>query len=50
MLELFAATKHIFDPLAILNPMQKSMATEEYARAHLRPSFALKHFDHITYH
>lgn len=49
MLELFAATKHIFDPLNIFNPLKKSQATEAYARGHLREDYALKTYDHVIY-
>lgn len=50
MVELFASLKHICDPHSIFNPMKKTQATEEFARAHLRSSYALTHFyDHIVY-
>jgi FAD/FMN-containing dehydrogenase len=49
MMELFASLKHIFDPLDIFNPMQKTQATEEYARAHLRGGYSIKHSDHLFY-
>jgi FAD/FMN-containing dehydrogenase len=47
MLELFAATKHIFDPLGLFNPMKKSQATAEFTRSHLRTDYAPKSFDHL---
>jgi FAD/FMN-containing dehydrogenase len=49
MLELFATVKHIFDPLSIMNPMKKSEATEEYARAHVRSEYTIKHLDYVVY-
>jgi FAD/FMN-containing dehydrogenase len=49
MLELFAATKHIFDPHGIFNPMKKSQATEEFTRGHLRQTYAFKSYDHIIF-
>lgn len=41
--ELLAATKHIFDPHDVFNASQKTGATEQYARAHLRTEFTAKH-------
>jgi FAD/FMN-containing dehydrogenase len=48
--ELYAALKHICDPLGIFNPGKKAGATEEYARAHLRARYSLSQFyDHVIY-
>lgn len=48
--ELLAATKHIFDPHAVFNPTQKTGATQEYARAHLRTEFTAKNLhDYLVY-
>ncbi|HEY2004201.1 MAG TPA: FAD-binding oxidoreductase [Candidatus Saccharimonadia bacterium] len=41
MFELLAEVKHIFDPHRIFNPMKKTEATEEYARAHIRAAYSL---------
>ena len=47
---LLTETKNIFDPHNILNPAQKTGATEEYSRAHLRPSYGARHLhDFIVY-
>ena len=48
--ELLAAVKHVFDPNSIFNPTKKTGATEEYARAHLRNEFTIKHLhDYLVF-
>jgi len=48
--ELLDAVKHVFDPLDIFNPTKKTGATEEYARAHLRSEFNVKHLhDYLVF-
>ena len=50
MVELFAETKHIFDPQNILNPMKKMQVTAEYARDHVRNEYSMKHlYDHMPH-
>lgn len=50
MFELLAEVKHIFDPHRIFNPMKKTDATEEFARAHLRQNYSLRHLhDHVLF-
>ncbi len=48
--ELLASVKHVFDPQDIFNPTKKTGATEEYARAHLRSEFTVKHLhDYLVF-
>lgn len=48
--ELFRQTKQAFDPQNLLNPDTKIDVTEEYARSHLRSSYAMNHlYDHMPH-
>jgi FAD/FMN-containing dehydrogenase len=51
MAEVFAATKHIFDPHGVFAPMQKTDATPDFVRAHLRTEY-INHtnHNHPTFH
>jgi FAD/FMN-containing dehydrogenase len=50
LFEVLVATKHIFDSQGIFNPSQKTGATEDYIRSHLRTEYAAKRqHDYLVY-